>query len=203
MNAQANLTEAHLKTPRAAAVAGILFSVLLMLALILLGLSLPYNPRESLTWFGSDTHRVLVALHLVPFAGIAFLWFIGVLRACLGDREDQFFATVFLGGGLLFLGMLFVAAATEGAVVLAYGARPGDLSQTGPFTLARALSFGLMNIYAVKVAGVFMTTTSTIAIYTGSRHAGSPTWVSPRQRCLFLEVARPIGCSWYFLSGCC
>jgi hypothetical protein len=30
----------------------------------------------------------------VPFAGIAFLWFIGVLRDRLGEFEDRFFATV-------------------------------------------------------------------------------------------------------------
>jgi hypothetical protein len=66
---QASLTEARSKTPRVAAVADILFSILLMLALVLLGLSLPYNPRET------RQHSVL--------------WVIGVLRAHLGDREDR------------------------------------------------------------------------------------------------------------------
>ena len=46
--------------------------------------------------------------------GIAFLWFIGVLRDRLGAQEDQFFATVFFGSGLLFLAMLFTAAAIIG-----------------------------------------------------------------------------------------
>ena len=50
-------------------------------------------------------------MNLIPFAGIAFLWFIGVLRDRIGEREDRFFATVFLGSGLLFVAMLFVAAA--------------------------------------------------------------------------------------------
>ena len=56
-----------------------------------------------------------LALNLVPFAGIAFLWFIGVLRDRLGKAEDRFFATVFFGSGLLYLGMLFSAAALIGA----------------------------------------------------------------------------------------
>ena len=43
-------------------------------------------------------------MNLIPFAGIAFLWFIGVLRDRLGEQEDRFFATVFFGSGLLFLG---------------------------------------------------------------------------------------------------
>jgi hypothetical protein len=165
MMEQTVLTAARLKTPRAAAVAGILFALLLMLALVLLGLSIPASPLQRVPRFGTDAHRVAVALQLVPLAGIAFQWFIGVLRAGLGDREDQFFATVFLGSGLLFLAMLFVGAATAGAVVMVYDARAA--AEPGIFTLARAVSFDIMNIYAVKVAGVFMISTSTIAIYTG------------------------------------
>src|SRR5215217_7143778 len=163
----ATLTGARLKTPRAAAVAGIIFSILLMTTLVLLRLSVPDNPLERGAWLGTDANRVTIALNLVPFAGIAFLWFIGVLRDRLGDREDRFFATVFLGSGLLFLAMLFAAAAIAGAVIMAYGAHAEALTESATFTLARALSYGIMNVYAVKVAAVFMITTSTLAIYTG------------------------------------
>ena len=37
---------------------------------------------------------------LMPFAGIAFLWFIGVVRDGFGRYEDKFFASVFLGSGI-------------------------------------------------------------------------------------------------------
>ena len=57
----------------------------------------------------------------MPFAGIAFLWFIGVVRDRLGGHEDKLFATVFLGSGLLFLAMLFASAALAGGTMLAYG----------------------------------------------------------------------------------
>ncbi|WP_409187573.1 hypothetical protein [Bradyrhizobium sp. RDM4] len=57
-------------------------------------------------------------MNLVPFAGIAFLWFVGVLRDRLGHQEDRFFATVFIGSAMLFLVMLFTAAAVIGAVML-------------------------------------------------------------------------------------
>ena len=163
----ATLTRARLRTPRAAAIAGVLFSILLMTALVLLRLSVPDNPLERGAWLGTDANRVAIALNLVPFAGIAFLWFIGVLRDRLGDREDRFFATVFLGSGLLFLAMLFAAAAIAGAIIMAYGAHAEALTESATFTLARALSYGIMNVYAVKVAAVFMITTSTLAIYTG------------------------------------
>jgi hypothetical protein len=160
-------TEARLKTPRAAALAGILFSILLTLALVLLRLAVPDNPLEQGDWLGTESQRVAVGLNLVPFAGIAFLWFIGVLRCRLGDREDRFFATVFLGSGLLFLAMLFTAAAVAGAILMAHGARPETVAQSATFAFARALSYSLMNVYAVKIAGVFLITTSTIAVHTG------------------------------------
>ena len=51
---------------------------------------------------------ILFGLGLVPFAGIAFLWFIGVVRDLIGDAEDRFFATVFLGSGILFVAIVFV-----------------------------------------------------------------------------------------------
>ena len=47
----------------------------------------------------------------MPFAGVFFLWFVGVIRDRFGDREDRFFATVFLGSSILFLAMVFVAMA--------------------------------------------------------------------------------------------
>ena len=58
-----------------------------------------------------------VALNLIPFAGIAFLWFVGVLRDRIGEREDRFFATVLLGSGLLFVAMLFIGAAVAGGLI--------------------------------------------------------------------------------------
>ena len=60
------------------------------------------------------------ALELIPYAGIAFLWFIGVIRSRLGQREDKLFATAFPGSGLLFVGLLFAAAATIGALLALY-----------------------------------------------------------------------------------
>ena len=165
--AETGLIESKLRTPRAAAIAGIVFSVLLMAALGLLRLSVPSDPLEPGAWLGTGSNRVLAALHLVPFAGIAFLWFIGVLRDRLGAREDRFFATVFLGSGFVFLALLFVAAAAAGAIIVAAGRQPDVLTHSAAFTFARAFAYTVMNIYALKAAAVFMISTSTLTIYTG------------------------------------
>ena len=126
MSDQARLTNARLRTPRAAAVAGILFSVLLFVVFGLMRLSVPGDPFEPGAWLESGLPYVTIVMNLVPFAGVAFLWFVGVLRDRLGGREDQFFATVFLGSGLLLLAMLFAAAAVVGAIIAfhAAGKRP-------------------------------------------------------------------------------
>jgi hypothetical protein len=153
-----------LRTPRAAAVAGIVFSVFLIAALALLRISVPAHPGVPGAWFTDPGRRaaVAVALNLVPFAGIAFLWFIGVLRDRIGAREDRFFATVFLGSGLLFVGMLFVGAAIAGGLIAAASQPPG---QPGADTLAvgRNVTAVLVNVYAMRMAAVFTLTTVTIA----------------------------------------
>src|SRR5690348_14070459 len=138
MTEQRTLTRAGLKTPRAAAIAGMLFSVLLIVVFWLLRSAVPADPQEPGSWLDTDSGRIALALNLVPFAGIAFLWFIGVLRDRLGAHEDRFFATVFFGSGLLFLAMLFVGAAVIGAIVLAFAAAPGEVAQSATFHFARA-----------------------------------------------------------------
>src|SRR6266568_1957862 len=111
-------TGGALRTPRAAATAGIVFSLLLIAALVLLEVSAPADPAQAGAWLTHSRQRaaVALALNLVPFAGIAFLWFIGVIRDRIGGREDRFFVTVLLGSGLLFTGMLFVGAAVAGGL---------------------------------------------------------------------------------------
>ncbi|HEY5795866.1 MAG TPA: hypothetical protein VIU82_12695 [Bosea sp. (in: a-proteobacteria)] len=156
-----------LKTPRAAAVAGILFSVLLLLAILLVLQTLRLNPRDPGDWLGAQSWKVALAMNLIPFAGIAFLWFMGVLRDRMGENEHKLFATVFLGSGLLFVAMLFTAAAAIGAILVTHAALPREFSGSVTFALARAFAYNLTSIYALKVASVFLLTASTIVLKTG------------------------------------
>jgi hypothetical protein len=151
-----------LRTPRAAAVAGIIFSALMITALVLLRISVPARLSATGAWLTEPEKRaaVAVALNLVPFAGIAFLWFIGVVRDRVGDREDRFFASVFLGSGLLFVAMLFVAAAVSGGLIA--GASLG-LPDSNTLALARNITGSLLNVYSMRMAAVFTLSTVTIA----------------------------------------
>src|SRR5688500_15316556 len=131
------VTRAAIRTPRAAAVAGIVFAVLLTTTFVLLRWALPNDTETAGDWLddGSRRDAVVLALNLLPFAGLAFLWFIGVIRDRIGAGEDRFFATVFLGSGLLMIAMLFTGGAVARGLLLtsddAAGAPPTEMWSFG------------------------------------------------------------------------
>jgi hypothetical protein len=161
-----------MRTPRAAAVAGILFGVLLSTALVLLRMSVPQDPDSAGDWLadGSKRRTVLFALNLLPFAGISFLWFIGVVRSRIGAAEDRLFSTVFLGSGLLFVAMLFVAGAVSGGLVLP----PDEGVSEDLWPYGRRVAFSLLSVYSMRMAAVFTISTTTIA----TRLHLAPRWLS-------------------------
>ena len=151
------------KTPNAAAVAGIAFAVLFGLGLTLVRLAADaLGAGEGLS---EETRgRLSLALALMPFAGIFFLWFIGVVRHHLGAYEDQFFATVSLGSGLLFVALAFVAFAVAGGTLATY---EGEPLAAETYALNRAIIDQLFNTYALKMASVFMLSLGTLWRKTG------------------------------------
>jgi preprotein translocase subunit Sec61beta len=165
-------TRQAIRTPRAAAVAGIAFSLLLTLAFVLIRLAVPSDADDARAWLTDGTKRdaMVVALNLLPFAGIAFLWFIGVLRDRMGEGEDRFFATVFLGSGLLFIAMLFATGAIAGGLVLTGDGRPA----ADVWSFGHQVSHTLLTVYSMRMAAVFAISTTTIA----SRLGLTPRWLT-------------------------
>jgi len=168
MDRDEGVTRSRLRTPRAAAVAGIVFSVLLILALVLIIVATPPDPSRAGTWLSDSDRRgaIALALNLVPFAGIAFLWFIGVVRDRVGEHEDRFFATVFLGSGLLFVAMLFVAAAFAGGLIAEVTGRAAVNPGRDVLANGRSVTSLLLRVYAMRMAAVFMISTATITLRT-------------------------------------
>ena len=164
--------ERSLRTPRAAAIAGIAFGVLYILSTYVITLRPPsdVNPLEFAQWYRTTaaTNLTIVALYLIPFAGIAFLWFVAVIRNRIGEREDRFFATVFIGSGLLFVAMLWAAGATVGSLVAATRADRIAVPDPVTFDLVRALAHTFFYVYATRAAAIFVIVTSTIALGTGA-----------------------------------
>lgn len=159
-----------LSTPRAAGIAGILFAVLFTGAILASRSFATLSPEGVASGVRATlrSNASTVALYLVPFAGIAFLWFVGVVRDRIGALEDRFFSTVFLGAGLLFVAMLFAGTAVLAALLSA------RVLTTATAEFGRALARSLMYIYGARCAGVFTLVTSTIAFRT---HL-TPKWAS-------------------------
>jgi hypothetical protein len=160
--AQVHVSSRRLRTPRAAALAGIIFAVLQITSFILLNVFTPAIPRDSTDWFEQGAGYVSLALTLVPFAAIAFLWFMGVVRDRLGYLEDQFFSTLFFGSGLLYLSMTLAAAAIAGGIISVYSVNPELLQDVGVYRLSRSVIYNFNNVYAIRMAGMHMLVLGTI-----------------------------------------
>lgn len=157
----------RLTTPRAAAIAGVLFGLLFGVALVLIRTALPEGGEPGSQWLVAGSTHIKTAAMIMPFAGIAFLWFMGVVRDGLGGYEDKFFSTVFIGSGLLFLAMMFVTMgigagleATNNLVV-----DPGAHSEVATF--GQMVLLAVSKTYALRMAAVFMISLATIWLKTG------------------------------------
>ena len=155
-----------LTTPRAAALAGVLFALLFGAALILIRTSLPEGGSPGSQWLDAGSAKMDLAAKLMPFAGISFLWFIGVIRDGFGRYEDRFFSTVFLGSGLLFLAMMFATSAVGAGLAESNAAVAGTEIDTDVALFGQMTVLALSKTYAVKMAGVFMISLATIWLRT-------------------------------------
>ncbi|WP_283634335.1 hypothetical protein [Mycolicibacterium poriferae] len=156
----------RLSTPRAAAFAGGLFALLFGTALVLMRTSLPADAELGLQWVEGPGKRLRVAVVLMPFAGIAFLWFIGVVRDGLGELEDRFFSSVFLGSGLLFLAMIFASTSVGAGLLVSRELVMRADTRTEVVAFGQGLLLALSNTYALRMAAVFMISLATIWLRT-------------------------------------
>lgn len=164
-----------IRTPRAAGIAGLVFSLLFAASQALTEWALPPGSEDRGSWVTEDTKRaaVSVSLHLLPFAGIAFLWFIGVLRDRIGEYEDRFFATVLLGSGLLFVAMFFASGALAGGLLSTATETTGASRVANVWPFGRLSAASLANTYGMRMAAVFTISASSIA----SRLGLVPRWL--------------------------
>jgi hypothetical protein len=161
---------AERRAPRSAGIAGIAFSVLFLSFALLLGARPPAGLTEVglVDWFEgtAKTPVTIAVLYVAPFAGIAFVWFLAVVRDRIGVREDRFLSTVFLGSGLLFVAMFWGAGASIASLVAGNRFESGPPLSATDLQLFRSLAFSFLFVFAARAAAVFMIVTSTIALRT-------------------------------------
>jgi hypothetical protein len=119
------------------------------------------------------------------------------LSACFaigsGRWRTAFFATIFLGSGLMFLSVLFLVSTLVGGVLVAFEAKPEELIGSATFHFARAAVHTAINVYLVKMASVFMITSSTVFLYTG---------ITPRSLAISgYALALLVLCGSYYIGG--
>lgn len=165
----------RVRSPRSAALAGILFSGLIVASMLLLSSTTTQSPADiSREWLEARIDAVSLALGLVPFAGIAFFWFTGVIRDHIGEREDRFFATVFLGSGIAYVILMFIFAATIGAVFGTYTLADELLVDGDIYIFGFMFMNEILGNYILRIAGVYMLSIGTI----WTRATVMPRWLT-------------------------
>ncbi len=165
----------ELRSPRSAAIAGVIFSLLMITSMILISaVSAATIADINRDWIQARAATTKLAIQLVPFAGIAFLWFTGVIRDHLGEKEDQFFATIFFGSGVVFVALIFIWAAIIGTLLGVHFVATNLLVDNDIYIFGFTFMKEIIGTYAMRMAGVYMISVGTIWTRTGAM----PRWLS-------------------------
>lgn len=144
-----------------------LFALLFGTALTLIRSALPEGAEPGSQWLDDASTRLQVSAVLMPFAGITFLWFVGVIRDGFGRYEDKFFSTVFIGSGLLFLAMTFASSAVGAGLVASRAGMVDPAMHAEVAAFGQMLLLALSKTYGLRMAAVFMISLATIWLKTG------------------------------------
>ncbi len=162
------LVRREVRSPRSAAAAGILFSLLVISSMLLLHRTVAVTLADvDAEWLESWSSAASVVLVLVPFAGIAFLWFTGVMRDLMGDLEDKFFSTVFFGSGIILVVMMYVWAAAVGAVFGTYAMAAEVSVDRDVYLYGLVFMNQIIGNYFLRMAAVYMMSIGSLWIKTG------------------------------------
>ena len=188
-----------LRSIEAAAVAGLVFAVLSFIASVLLTSApdLSVSDAEITAWYTDAANRrsLTAGLSLSIVAAISFLWFVAVIRRRVGDREDRFFATVFLGSGILLTAVMLVGAAALASAAVTVDLAGGRVPDASFLAGMNGLGKSLVLIVLLRLQAVFMASTSTLAL----RTSAFGRWISYLGYCLALviffmpTVSEPVG----------
>ena len=108
---------------------------------------------------------LLVGLYLMPFAGIAFIWFVVALRMWVeatARRRDILLSNMQLATGILYVALFFAGAASTSVLAASVEFSDGDID---PVVAHQFPQFGstLLLVFALRMAAIFVFATSTIA----------------------------------------
>ncbi len=160
---------------------GTLFALLFLLGLwpVSTAADATLGKNALLQFYQSGQNQLLATfgLYLVPFAGIAFLWFMASLHGWMiksAGREDRLLSSMQQGSALIFVALLFCSAAAGAAIAISLQYLGTPIP--GPETASQLpeLGYTLFFVYALRAAAMFTLVTSRFAQSTNL----FPRWLS-------------------------
>ena len=159
-----------------AAVAGIASSVLGITAQLLFRTLDPsLSQQEIVEWYLDEGNqwRVILGLNAAVISSITFLWFVAVIRRRIGDREDRFFSTVFLGSAIAWVLVWMAGAVSIAAVPVALEMTDDWTPSADVVRLSIGLAAGWLLVVGPRIQAVFIMSSSTLFL----RTKAVPTWL--------------------------
>jgi len=193
---------------------GIAFSTLYLFTFILFGYRAPRvgaTDEEVIAFYSDPTDRrllIVIGLYLVPFTGIAFIWFIVALRMWVtasAPRENVLFSNVQLVSGIIFTTLLFVAGASMSVTAATVEFADGPVD---PLLARQFPQYGsmILLVFGMRMAAMFVLATSNIGRTTGIL----PNWFAMMSFVMALGMLLSLSLSpWLVIAfpawilGCC
>jgi hypothetical protein len=157
---------------RVGALAGLAFAFLFFMGTAMLDLPHGVSDAKMLAWWQDSGHQVttVVSMYLFVLAGLCFLVFLAKLRSRLVAAEGGTgeLTSLVVAGGVVFVAMLFVAAAARGGIGLAIKS-PGDDEVLPAADMLRyypTIGYAALGTGGLLAAGVAMATTSWLIVRT-------------------------------------
>jgi len=166
---------------RVSAVSGIVFAGLFVAALVLVrqapGIAAPDRVYAAFYTVGQGNVLVTAGLYIVPFAGITYLWHMSATRTLIESLPGSSSGVprwLQLASGVLFVCMLFAGTAAVGAVALLTVFSSTPLPSPEVARTLAAAGYGMVFVFGVRAAGMYMITTTTLT----RRRGLLPRWVA-------------------------
>jgi hypothetical protein len=155
---------------RISGLSGLVFAALFVVALVLVrqapGLGAPDRAYADFYRATNGDVLVTVGLYVVPFAGVAFLWHMSTTRTLVGAlprSSPELQRWLHLASGVLFVCMLFAGTAAVAGVALLTVVSTAPLPPPDVARALAAVGYGLVFVFGVRAAGIYMFSTTTLA----------------------------------------
>jgi hypothetical protein len=127
--------------------------------------------EEIASYYGDGSSRalLLVGLYVMPFAGIAFIWFVVALRMWeegAASRRSVLQSNLQLVSGIIYVALFFAAAAATTVVAASVEFADGEFD---PVAARQFPVYGntILFVFAFRMAAMFVFTTSSIGLRAG------------------------------------